>query len=300
MRLGGQQVDEGRIAACVAAERLHAVRIRLAELAVEQVRDELLCRPLALLRQKLRVARQQLPAVQTQSGELLRPDRIDGLGVLHLREQERELRECQLARRQQPLARHLPAQEGQQCAKVKGLALALRPQAQAVCREQELNRLLAGQSEARELQLPTHDEEARMHRADPAECIFPEREDQAAEAVLAQEGAALILRQMERMRAVCLRVDVPAQLLTKGAFKRIIIRGRRRIDVDFPTAAARVLAPIGLADESVRKVGPDCDDFPRLIAIAPIIHIVHIIHSAYRSRASSSSRSAAGRRSRRP
>ena len=74
-----------------------------------------------------------------------------------------------------------------------------------------------GQSEARELHLTAHDEEARVHRADLAECLFPERADEAAEAVLAQEGAALILRQMERMRAVCLRVDVLAQFLADGA-----------------------------------------------------------------------------------
>ena len=105
-------------------------------------------------------------AIQAQGCELLWPGVVNGLGVLHLREQERELCERQASGRQQPLAQHRLVEERQQRAKVKGLALALRPQAQAVRREQQFDRLLAGQAKARELDTATHDEEARMHRAD--------------------------------------------------------------------------------------------------------------------------------------
>ena len=105
-------------------------------------------------------------AIQAQGRELLWPGVIDGFRILHLREQERELRERQASGRQQPFARYRLAEECQQRAKVKGLALALRPQAQAVRREQQFDRLLAGEAKARKLDTATHDEEARMHRAD--------------------------------------------------------------------------------------------------------------------------------------
>ena len=164
--LGGQQIDEDDVEARVAAKRLHAVPLGLVELAVEDVGDKLLCRIRSLRSEKFRIARQQLMAIQAQGCELLWPGVINGLGVLHLREQERELRERQASGRQQPFARYRLAEECQQRAKVKGLALALRPQAQAVNREQQFDRLLAGQAKASKLDTATHDEEARMHRAD--------------------------------------------------------------------------------------------------------------------------------------
>ena len=119
---------------------------------------------------------------------------------------------------------------------------------------QQARRLFAAQAEAHLGPAGVVVIKARMQGADIAKAVLTQLNDQAAQTVRKQEGAALVFRQTEMGRRF--RFDLPPQLAAQLAGDTLVILQRVLIYIDLPSDTAAMAAGGGETAEIVIKIGP--------------------------------------------